>query len=68
MGISFFPYAHYDLTSHNLLGQPYGSGAETTFNFAVNLYTLKMLRSLSRVSAAKINKVTYTLNIGERCG
>jgi len=66
VGISFFPYAHYDLSSENLLRLPYGSGSEAVFNFAVNLYTLKMLRALSSsVSNSKLDKALYTLNIGE---
>lgn len=65
VGVSFFPYAYYDLSAENMLHQPYGSGAEMLFNFAVNLYTLKMMRALSNMPADRIDKVTYSLNIGK---
>ncbi|XP_067928326.1 CD109 antigen-like [Watersipora subatra] len=63
VGVSFFPYTHYDLNSENLLRQPYGTGAEAVFNFAVNVYTLKLLRPLSSITMEEINKVLFTLNI-----
>ena len=65
MGLSFFPYAHYDLNAENLLRQPYGTGAETMFNFAINLQMLKTLRTLSTISNEQVDRVVYTLNIGE---
>lgn len=66
VGVSFFPYTDFDLNSENMLRQPYGSGSEAVYNFAANLYTLKMLRSLSNVSSIEIERVVYTLNIGEQ--
>lgn len=65
MGISFFPYAKYDLKTMTLIGQPYYSGAEAVFNFGVNVYTLDMLRSLGKISQEKIKTVAGRINIGE---
>lgn len=64
MGISYFPYAKYDLSTMTLLGQPYGSGAEATFNFAVKIYTLSTLRSLGTLSRSRVVKATDQINIG----
>lgn len=63
MGISFFPYAKYDLNTGNMIGQVGGSGAEALFDFAVNINTLSMLRSLGTISQTKITKVTDKINL-----
>ncbi|XP_067941196.1 CD109 antigen-like [Watersipora subatra] len=64
IGISFFPSAKYYLQTGNLIGkQPSYSGHEATFNFAMNLYTLDMMRSLGKISTSKVKKVTDNMNI-----
>ena len=65
MGISFFPYAKFDLKTMSLIGQPYYSGAEAVFNFAVNVYTLDMLRSLGQISQSKVRAVAGRINVGK---
>ena len=65
MGISFFPYAKFDLKTMSLIGQPYYSGAEAVFNFAVNVYTLDMLRSLGQISQSKVKAVAGRINVGK---
>lgn len=65
MGIAFFPYVDYDLNSENMLSQPYGTGSEAVFNFAMNLNTLKLLRAVGTVSNTEVERVLYTLNIGK---
>ncbi|KAF6025141.1 Tep6 [Bugula neritina] len=63
VGISFFPKTNYDLKTTNLIGKPYYSGSEATFNFAANLYALNMVRSLGTLDKSKLAKITTSLNV-----
>ena len=65
MGISYFPNTKYNIDTKLLFGKPSYSGHEATFNFAINLYTMNMIRTLGRLSSSKLKYVTANLNIGK---
>ena len=48
-----------------MIAQPSGCGPEAIFNYAVNLNTLSMLRSLGSFNQEKTVKVTNNINIGK---
>ena len=62
MGVSFSSSSNLQTT--NVIGKPYYSGSEAVFNFAVNIGTLTMMRTLGTISNTKLQKIFSNLNIG----
>ena len=65
VGVPFLSQPKHNLKTTNLIGKPYYSGSEATFNLAVNLITLNMMKSLGTVSNSKLVGITSNLNLGE---
>ncbi|XP_067938571.1 CD109 antigen-like [Watersipora subatra] len=59
VGIPLSPKAGGQPQPINLMDQPYYSGSGATFNLAVNIYTLNMVKSLGKISNSKLQDLTF---------